>query len=81
MDVTTETVLDLLTPKHVNVLKTNWVIYNGKKTQLGSNFRKSYSNSNLGRSELIKDLEEPYLSAVLALWGDTPTVFYNDDDH
>lgn len=35
---------------------------------------KSYENSEKGRQELQTEVSEPYLSEILAVWGDAPTV-------
>ena len=35
---------------------------------------KSYSNSISGRDAIGKEVVEPFLSAILAVWGSSPTV-------
>jgi len=37
---------------------------------------KAYINSAEGREELKAEVPEPFLSAVLAAWGDTPTLAF-----
>ena len=66
--------LEELTCEKVNVLKKKYMLINGTEYQVGEPFRCSYENSDLGRSLISENLPEPYLSAVMVLWGDTPTV-------
>lgn len=42
--------------------------------EVGKPWRKAYINSESDREHLRAELPEPYLSAALAVWGDTPTV-------
>lgn len=41
---------------------------------VGDIHRRAYVNSESGRADISKDLSEPYLSAVMNIWGDTPIV-------
>ncbi|GEM_PF-38000 len=52
--------LDILTDDNVSIKKEDC--------------RKAYANSESGRQELKTEIPEPYLSQVLAIWGDVPTV-------
>jgi hypothetical protein len=73
-DITKAFKLDSLTTNGVSVLTTTFTQVNGKLVQT-EKLRKAYLNSEKGRNELTKELEEPYyLAAVLAVWGDAPTV-------
>ena len=63
-----------LTPNFVNVLIQTFIDLNGVKTQVGSNKRISYANSEVGRQKISEALPDEYVLAVLAVWGDTPTV-------
>ena len=40
----------------------------------GNFWRKAYTNSEAGRLELQEEVEEPFRSEILAVWGDSPTV-------
>lgn len=62
------TVLDMLTQDSVSVVKFKVYIENGKETQIGEQHRRAYQNDDMGIEDIKKDLEEPYLSAVLNLW-------------
>lgn len=66
--------IDRLTKDSVSILRKTMVDLNGQPTQVGDNFRRAYTNSIKGREYLSSDLSEPYLSAVMTVWGDTPTV-------
>lgn len=46
----------------------------GKVYVIGEPSRRAYVNSERGRAILQEDVPEPYLSAILAVWGDTPTM-------
>ena len=36
--------------------------------------RMCYGNSPIGREQIVNDLPEQYANAVLAVWGETPTL-------
>ena len=42
---------------------------------IGDIFRRSYANSANGRKQVQEEIAEPYFSAVMAVWGEEPTVF------
>lgn len=66
--------LDNLNENSVSVLTQQVAEINGETVQVGENHRRAYMNSKYGRIELEAKLAEPYLSSVLAVWGDEPTV-------
>lgn len=75
MAETTETItLDMLTSNSVSVIKQTYVEVGGTEYPIGEPWRRAYVNSESGRSALESELPEPYRSAVLAVWGDHPTV-------
>ena len=51
----------------------------GIKYFVGDIHRRAYVNSEDGRKEINEELAEPYLSAVMTVWGDTPTVIINPE--
>lgn len=63
----TKIVLDLLTKDSVSVLVITTMNYNNKKIEV-ERTRKTYSNSILGREQLLNDIGEPYYTAVMAIW-------------
>lgn len=44
------------------------------ETQIGSNHRCAYSNTESGRALLIENETEDIVAEVMTVWGDTPTV-------
>jgi hypothetical protein len=45
-----------------------------KETQVGSNHRRAYSNTEKGRYMLVENESEDVVSEVMLVWGDIPTV-------
>ncbi|NOW93078.1 hypothetical protein BCD91_005101 [Clostridium beijerinckii] len=66
--------LDTLTKDSVNIKKQNYVTVDGKEYLIGDPWYRGYSNSTQGRTQVQVEVTEPYLSAILAMWGDSPTV-------
>lgn len=66
--------LDMLTPESVSVKRQQYVEVGGVEYPIGEPHRRAYTNSAAGRAALEAELPEPYRSAVLAVWGDHPTV-------
>jgi len=58
----------------VFVLTRKFATIEDVEYQLGPDFGAYYNNSTADRERIAEDLQEPYLSAVMALWGDTPTI-------
>lgn len=74
MEIQTKITLDNLTENSVSVLTQQFAEINGQTVQIGTNHRNAYINSEYGRIELAVKLQEPYLSSVMAVWGENPTV-------
>lgn len=72
--------LDNLNENSVSVLTQQFAEINGETVQVGENHRIAFVNSEYGRIELKDKLQEPYLSSVLAVWGDEPTVVDDELD-
>ncbi len=66
--------VDILTLNSVSIKKESFFTVDGKEYPLGEPHRKAYVNSESGRAELTAEVPEPYLSAVMAVWGEEPTV-------
>lgn len=71
MEIKNVITVDNLTTESVSV-KTQRVLIedNGTETALGLPSRKAYTNSNDGRTELAAEVQEPYFSAIIAVWGE-----------
>ena len=37
-------------------------------------WKTAYINSERGRAQAEKEIPEPYLSAIMSMWGDSPTI-------
>lgn len=72
--------LDDLDIYKVSVEKRRFTEIDGKEYQIGPPVRRAYSNSEYDRSYLKSELSEPYLSAVLSVWGEIPTILPPDDE-
>lgn len=66
--------IDALTKNSVSVKRQKTITAEGSTYEIGDPHRCAYANSVSGRKQLAAELPEPYLSAVLAVWGDAPTV-------
>lgn len=56
-------VIDMLTENNVSIIR-----------EIEQLWRKTYTNSEIGRQDLREEVPEPYLSEILTVWGNTPTV-------
>ena len=74
MELTTKITLDMLTQDSVSVLKQQFLILNNTEMQVGGNIRNTYANSISGRKLIKSILPNEYYNAVIAVWGDTPTI-------
>ena len=74
MELKEKITLDMLTADSVSVLRQQFINYNGAEMQVGENIRNAYSNNEDDRALLKNILSEEYYNAVMAVWGDNPTV-------
>lgn len=74
MELKEKITLDMLTKESVSVLRQQFLNYNGVDMQVGGNIRNAYMNDESGREQLRKVLSDEYYNAVMAVWGDNPTV-------
>ena len=74
MDIKTRISLDVLNEYSVTVKTQQYVEINGEELNVGELHARAYMNSERGREELAEEVPEPYLSAVLAVWGEEPKV-------
>ena len=81
MELTTKITLDMLTQDSISVLKQQFLILNDSEMQVGGNVRNTYVNSISGRKLIKSILPDEYYNAVIAVWGDTPTVDEPVDEH
>lgn len=74
MDIKTRISLDVLNEYSVTVKTQKYMELEGEELNVGELHARAYHNSERGRAELAEEVPEPYLSAVLAVWGDAPKV-------
>jgi len=66
--------VDMLTQDSVSIKRQRYIIDANERLDVGLPHRCAYVNSAKGRVEIAVALAEPYLSAVMSIWGDVPTV-------
>ena len=66
--------LDDLTNDSVSLKKQQYTVVDGKEYPIGEPWRRAYVNSVKGRAQVQEEVSEPYKSAIMAVWGDNPTV-------
>lgn len=74
MDIKTRISLDALNENSVTVKTQQYIEVDGKALHVGELHARAYMNSERGRAELAEEVSEPYLSAVLSVWGDESKV-------
>ena len=74
MEIKNKISLDALNENSVTVKTQQYIEVDGKALHVGELHAKAYINSEGGRAELMEEVFEPYLSAVLAVWGEEPKV-------
>lgn len=67
-------IVDMLTKDGVSILTKKFINIDGVEMQVGKNHRCAYSNSTYGRQKLQEEQPEDVINAVLAIWGDEPTI-------
>lgn len=68
-----EIALENLSQDNVSVLKKPYVEFMGQRFY-GTNIRNTYANSPSGRTLIKESLSDEYYNAVMAVWGEIPTV-------
>lgn len=71
--ITKKYILEQLTSDSVNVVTISYARVNSKLCEIGKE-RMSYPNSTIGRELISKAIPKEYLSAVLVVWGENPTM-------
>lgn len=67
-------ILDNLHQDGVSVKKQNFIVYQEKEYPAGDIWRRLYVNSERGRMQIVNELPQAQSTAILTVWGDTPTV-------
>ena len=79
MDKIDKITVDMLTQDGVSILTQKTVIVDGQTYILG-NHRRAYSNSAIDRAALATEQPADVVAAIMAIWGDTPTVTEQNPD-
>lgn len=66
--------LDTLTQDSVSVKKQTYIDYMGQQYPIGEPWRRAYMNDIKGRQQIVDELPQAQVNAIMAVWGDTPTV-------
>lgn len=66
--------LDALNQDSVSIKKQQHAAVEGVEYTVGEPWRRAYTNSISGREQVESEVAEPYKTAILSVWGDTPTV-------
>lgn len=74
MEIKEKITLDMLTDDSVSVLKQQYITIDGADVKVGENVRNAFMNTQTERDQLKTILPEEFYNAVMAVWGDTPTV-------
>lgn len=76
MEIETRKTVDMLTQNGVSILTQKFIEIedDGKMLQVGENHRRAYVNSADGRVEISQNEPDDIVAAVMAIWGDAPTV-------
>lgn len=66
--------LDMLNQDSVSVSKQTYVDYMGQLYPIGQLWRKAYVNSIKGREQVVAELPQAQVNAIMSVWGDASTV-------
>ncbi|MGN0491729.1 hypothetical protein [Ruminococcus sp.] len=74
MEIKERIALDMLTTDSVSVLKQQYITVDGTDIKVGDNVRNAYMNTQTERELLRTKLPEEFYNAVMAVWGNSPTI-------
>ena len=69
----------MLTQDSVSVKTQKYTIVDDIEYPIGKPHRKAYENSVSGRAAAEAEVPEAQKNAIMAVWGDTPTVTDSED--
>ena len=73
-NIVTKISVDGLTLDKVSVWQQKYIKLGDNEYPISLPIRTAFENSIKGREELLDKVKEPYLSAILSVWGTEPTV-------
>ncbi len=74
MEIKEKIMLDMLTTDSVSVLKQQYITVDGADIKVGENVRNAYMNTQTEREQLREKLPNEFYNAVIAVWGNSPTI-------
>lgn len=74
MEIKEKITLDMLTTESVSVVKQQYITVDGTDIKVGDNVRNAFMNTQTERELLKVKLPEEFYNAVIAVWGNSPTV-------
>ena len=74
MEIKEKITLDMLTTDSVSVLKQQYITVDGTDIRVGENVWNAYINTQTERELLKGKLHDEYYNAVIAVWGNSPSV-------
>lgn len=74
MEIETRKTVDMLTRDSVSILTQKFVTIDEQAQQVGEYHRKAYVNSAESRTDITENEPNDVVVAVMAMWGDTPTI-------
>ena len=66
--------LDMLNQDSVSVKKQTYIEYMGQEYPIGEPWRRAYLNSINGRQQIVTELPQVQVNAIMSVWGNTPTI-------
>ena len=66
--------LSILTSDSVSLKKQQFTTVDSVEYTIGEPWRRAYVNSIQGRIDMQNEVAEPYKTAIMTVWGSTPTV-------
>ena len=70
--MTEKITLDGLTRDSVSVKVQQYIEQDGKQYPIGQPWRRAYVNSIQGRQRVQEEVQEPYRSVIMLMWGAVP---------
>lgn len=74
MEIKEKIILDMLTTDSVSVLKQQYITVDGTDIRVGENVRNAFMNTQTERELLRVKLPDEFYNAVIAVWGNAPTI-------
>lgn len=67
-------ILAMLDETSANIKRQTYIEQDGVEYTVGTPHRKEYMNNMIGRTAIKNELPKAQQNAILAVWGDAPTV-------